>query len=285
MAWDTVTGTGDVTGPASATANAIAVFNGITGKIIKDSGVTFPIGFSNGGTGQTTQQAALNALAVTVTSGQYLRGNGTNVVMSAIQAGDVPTLNQNTTGTAAGLSSTLVIASGGTNGTATPTAGAVAYGTGTAYAFTAAGTAGQILQSNGASAPSWVNTPAASLTVGSSAISLGTIGRVLFQGTGNVLQQSANLFWDNTNGRLAIGGSSSPSGLLQIAAGTASIPQLIFTPTTATPTGTTAGTFAETLAGVASTDVWYPQAEWNGDVCDGSNSTSNKSGYNLDPSK
>ena len=36
-----------------------------------------------------------------MTSGQYLRGNGTNVVMSVIQAGDVPTLNQNTTGNAA----------------------------------------------------------------------------------------------------------------------------------------------------------------------------------------
>ena len=35
------------------------------------------------------------------TSGQYLRGNGTRFVSSAIQAGDVPTLNQNTTGNAA----------------------------------------------------------------------------------------------------------------------------------------------------------------------------------------
>jgi hypothetical protein len=43
----------------------------------------------------------MDALAGAVTSGQYLRGNGTDVVMSAIQAADVPTLNQNTTGTAA----------------------------------------------------------------------------------------------------------------------------------------------------------------------------------------
>jgi hypothetical protein len=58
----------------------------------------------------------------------------------------------------------VAIAQGGTNGTATPTAGAVAYGTGTAYAFTSAGTSGQVLQSNGTSAPSWV-TPAAYATV------------------------------------------------------------------------------------------------------------------------
>lgn len=54
------------------------------------------------------------------------------------------------------LAGKLVIANGGTNATATPIAGAVPYGTGTAYAFTAAGTLGQVLQSNGANAPTWV---------------------------------------------------------------------------------------------------------------------------------
>lgn len=44
-----------------------------------------------------------------------------------------------------------------------------------------------------------------------------------------------------------------------------------------------AGSDAETLAGVASTDTWIPQASWNGDVCDGSGSSSNKSGFNLNP--
>jgi hypothetical protein len=49
----------------------------------------------------------------------------------------------------------VAIANGGTNSTATATAGGAVYGTGTAYAFTAAGTAGQVLTSNGASAPTW----------------------------------------------------------------------------------------------------------------------------------
>lgn len=43
------------------------------------------------------------------TSGQYLRGNGTNFVSSAIQAADVPTLNQNTTGSAATLTTTRTL--------------------------------------------------------------------------------------------------------------------------------------------------------------------------------
>jgi hypothetical protein len=68
--------------------------------------VTGTVAIGNGGTGQTTQQAAINALAGAVTSGQYLRGNGTNISMSAIQASDVPTLNQNTTGTAANITAT-----------------------------------------------------------------------------------------------------------------------------------------------------------------------------------
>jgi len=48
------------------------------------------------------------------------------------------------------------------------------------------------------------------ITIGTTAITSGTVGRVLFEGTGNVVQESANLFWDNTNGRLGIG-TSSPS--------------------------------------------------------------------------
>lgn len=50
---------------------------------------------------------------------------------------------------------TIAINRGGTGGTATPTAGGAAYGDGSAYAFTAAGTTGQVLTSNGASAPTW----------------------------------------------------------------------------------------------------------------------------------
>jgi hypothetical protein len=54
-----------------------------------------------------------------------------------------------------GVTGTLPIANGGTNSTATPTAGGASYGTGTAFAFTAAGTAGQVLTSAGTSAPTW----------------------------------------------------------------------------------------------------------------------------------
>jgi hypothetical protein len=51
----------------------------------------------------------------------------------------------------------LPIANGGTNSITTPTSGGVSYGTGSAYAFTDAGSSGQVLKSNGAATPTWVN--------------------------------------------------------------------------------------------------------------------------------
>jgi len=74
------------------------------------AGVNGTLPVANGGTGATTRQDAMDALAGAVTSGSYLRGNGTDVVMSAIQAADVPTLNQSTTGSAATLTTGRTIA-------------------------------------------------------------------------------------------------------------------------------------------------------------------------------
>lgn len=47
--------------------------------------------------------------------------------------------------------------------------------------------------------------PSTNLTIGTTPINSGYDGGVLFQGTGGVLGQSANYFWDNTNNRLGIG--------------------------------------------------------------------------------
>ena len=90
------------------TVTSVNVSGGTTGLTTSGGPVTTSgtitlggtLAVANGGTGSTTQQGALNTLAGAVTSGLYLRGDGSNVSMSAIQAGDVPTLNQNTTGQA-----------------------------------------------------------------------------------------------------------------------------------------------------------------------------------------
>ena len=59
---------------------------------------------------------------------------------------------------------------------------------------------------------------ATGITIGTTAITSGTVGRVLFEGTGNVVQESANLFWDNTNGRLGIG-TAAPAFRLEVQGG------------------------------------------------------------------
>lgn len=65
--------------------------------------VTGTVALANGGTGQTTAATAITALTGTQTAGRYLRSDGTNAALAAIVAGDVPTLNQSTTGSAATL--------------------------------------------------------------------------------------------------------------------------------------------------------------------------------------
>jgi len=48
-------------------------------------------------------------------------------------------------------------------------------------------------------------TPASGITVGTTAVTSGTVGRIFFQGTGDVVQQDPALFWDNVNKRLGVG--------------------------------------------------------------------------------
>ena len=82
-----ITGGGGSSGVASFSAGT----TGFTPSTATTGVVTLAgtLNIANGGTGATTQQAALNALAGSVTSGQYLRGNGTNVSMASIAAADI----------------------------------------------------------------------------------------------------------------------------------------------------------------------------------------------------
>lgn len=64
----------------------------------------------------------------------------------------------NITGTASNVTGTVAIGNGGTGTVAAPTPGGIIYGSNaTAYGCTSAGTTGQLLQSNGVNAPTWIN--------------------------------------------------------------------------------------------------------------------------------
>jgi hypothetical protein len=182
------------------------------------------LGIALGGTGATTQQAALNALAGAVTSGQYLRGTGANVVLSAIQAGDVPTLNQNTTGTASNVTGVVAVANGGTGAT---TLTGIIKGNGTG-AFTAAvagtdylaaGTA--VLKTgdtmSGALTVSTTGT-GTSLTVSNAATATSDCVVITNQGTGrslivNDVSGDATPFVIDASGRVGIGVATSTFAL------------------------------------------------------------------------
>jgi hypothetical protein len=106
VTWPAVTWAGGTTPTVPASGTGIFVFSSPDGGTTwygaeVSAPLTLPMTIAQGGTGQTTQQAAMDALAGAQTSGQFLRGNGTHVVMGGIQAADVPVLNQNTTGKAA----------------------------------------------------------------------------------------------------------------------------------------------------------------------------------------
>lgn len=80
-----VSGTfGDVDGPASSTDRNIAIFNGTTGKIIKDAGV----GISTAGVisipdgGGFSSQAAGQLISLTASSGVYVGGGSDDITLS-----------------------------------------------------------------------------------------------------------------------------------------------------------------------------------------------------------
>jgi len=87
--------------------------------------------------------------------GVILSGDSSGIL--DLQAGGVTKVTISSTGVV--LADVLPVASGGTGTTTTPPAGAIPYGTGTAQAYTAVGTSGQLLSSNGSSAPTWVSAP------------------------------------------------------------------------------------------------------------------------------
>lgn len=105
---------------AGASVTSVGVSGGTTGLTTSGGPVTSSgtitlagtLAVANGGTGAVTAQTAINTLAGATTNGAYLRGNGTNNVMSAIQAVDLPAIALGSM-----VSGTLAVTNGGTGQT------------------------------------------------------------------------------------------------------------------------------------------------------------------------
>ena len=176
------------------------------GQLPIGNGATYTPANLTQGTGLTiTNGAGSVALAITntgVTAGAY--GSASVVPNYTVNAQGQLTVAANTSiaiDTSQVISGIFPIARGGTNTNATPTAGTVAYGTGSAIAYSAVGTAGQALVSNGASAPSW-STITSSQWVTSGANIYYTTGNV---GIGTTSPSSAL----DVKGTLRLSGASS----------------------------------------------------------------------------
>jgi hypothetical protein len=121
-----------------------------------------------GGYAVTLKTSAGTGISVANGTTAVLYCDGTNVVSAATAttfSGGTTGLTPSTaTSGAVTLAGILALANGGTNANLTAVAGAIPYSTASALALSAAGTAGQVLTSNGASAPSWT-TPAGGVTL------------------------------------------------------------------------------------------------------------------------
>lgn len=119
-------------GTGTMTASTTIPTSALTGNFVST--------FSAGTTGFTPNTATTGAITL---GGTLATTNGGTGLTSFSTNGAVYA-----TSTSALTTGTLPISAGGTNSTATPTAGGVGYGTGTAHAYSAAGTSGQVLTSN-----------------------------------------------------------------------------------------------------------------------------------------
>ena len=186
----------------SATTTIATNSAGTSGQALLSGGAGAPtwgtLGLAYGGTGQTSAQAAMNTLAGAVSSAQYLRGNGTNVVMSAIQASDVPTLNQNTSGSSGSC----------TGNSATATTAAACSGN-SATATTAASCSGNSATASSAAAL----TGRPSITVAGLSTSDGTNGFIVLS-NGSGANPGYTAFYNNAGTRVGYCGWNNGSQLM-----------------------------------------------------------------------
>ena len=161
-AWSTVSGTGDVVGPASATDNAVARFDGTTGKLIQNSAVTIAdtsgditAGKYNGltVTASTGTLTIANAKVLTASNTLTFTGtDGSSVAFGAggtvLYANQTITLSGDVTGSGTTAITTTVAAIAGTAVSGTTGSGNVVFSTSPTLVTPALGTPSALVGTN-----------------------------------------------------------------------------------------------------------------------------------------
>lgn len=186
------------------------------GTVDLNSGTSNVLPISKGGTSSITAQSAMDALAGSQTNGQYLRGNGTNVVMSTIQAVDLPQIALG----GSAVSGTLGVINGGTGQSNVFSDGDLLIGKSLGSTLARAKLVG--------TAPITITNGSGTITIGASGIGSGNVvgpgsatdgDFVLFDGTTGKLIKGAS--YRQVGGDIIgpIGGSSMIDGFVYIPAG------------------------------------------------------------------
>ena len=176
----TVAGTLPIANGGTNTASVPA-----NGQLLIGNGTDYTVANLTAGTGVT----------ITNTAGGISIAAPDNGTVTAVTASS-PIASSGGTAPNISLTGTVAIANGGTNTTATPTAGAIVYGTGIAQEYTAAGTTGQVLTSATAGTPTW-STP-----------TTGTVTSVAQSFTGGIISVSGSPITSSGTLALTVAGTS-----------------------------------------------------------------------------
>ena len=211
-------------GGGGGTVTSVDVAGGTTGLTTSGGPVTASgtitlggtLSVANGGTSSTSASSAISFLAGATTNGQYLRGNGTVVQMSAIQAVDLPQIALG----GSAVSGTLGVINGGTGQSNVYTDGDILIGN----------SIGGTLNRNKivGTAPITVTNGAGTITIGATGIGSGNVvgpasasdgNFVLFDGTTGKLIKGAS--WNQVNGDFKgpLGYSTMVDGFVYIPSG------------------------------------------------------------------
>jgi hypothetical protein len=234
----------------SAARAALIAWNGTDFELVGTddaSRLNGVLAAANGGTGQSSYTVGDILFASGSTTLSKLADVATGNALISGGVGVAPSYGK--IGLTTHVSGTLPIANGGTNATATPTAGTIAYGTGSAYAFNTAGTSGQPLLSGGSGAPTF-----GTLSVGAGgtgATSLTSNNVILGNGTSAV-----QFVAPGTNGNVLTSNGTTWTSAVLPAGGLTYI--FTTTPVTATDkqgvlTDTSGGSFTVTLPATPAT--------------------------------